>query len=218
MNSTELLEAFRDEMADVAEPYLWSDAAIYRYIDDAQKMFCRLTDGIEDSRTVALTQLDVVAGQEWLDHSPLILKIREAVNLASGRPFDVVPLEKTAAKGIRFDGRVGPPRYLVSGMENGALRLYPIPHEDFTLALSVFRLPLERITDAGLQDLEVDEQHHEALLLWAKHKAYDKQDSEVFDRSKSEEYATRFREYCGLAEREQNRVRHPAGTTIYGGL
>ena len=46
MNSTELLGTFREEMNDLQTPYLWSDALLYRYINDAQEMFCRRTEGI----------------------------------------------------------------------------------------------------------------------------------------------------------------------------
>ena len=35
MNTTELLAIFREEVADIELPYLWSDALIYAYIDDA---------------------------------------------------------------------------------------------------------------------------------------------------------------------------------------
>ena len=43
MDSTALHDLFRSEVRDEATPYLWSDAEIYSYIDDAQKMFCLLT-------------------------------------------------------------------------------------------------------------------------------------------------------------------------------
>lgn len=218
MNSTELLEAFRDEMVDTEAPYLWSDAAIYRYLDDAQKMFCRLTEGVEDSRTTALTQLAVTPGTEWLTLSPLILKVRTALRADNGREVSIIPIEKAQDLGIRFNGQAGPVKHLVAGMEKRALRLWPVPNETVTLNLSVFRLPLQKITDAGDQELEIDEQHHEALLFWMKHKAYDKQDAETFDRRKSDEFEARFRVYCTAALKEQERARRDNGTVIYGGL
>ena len=37
MTSGDLLDLFRDEMADKVTPYLWSDDLVFGYIDDACK-------------------------------------------------------------------------------------------------------------------------------------------------------------------------------------
>jgi hypothetical protein len=84
-NTTELLELFRDEMADAVVPYLWSDTLVYGYIADAQRMFCRLTNGIADARTPSVTELAVVPGAEWLILSRAILKVRAATRRDTGR-------------------------------------------------------------------------------------------------------------------------------------
>ena len=78
MDSGELHDVFRTDVEDREQDPLWSSAEVYRFIDDAQKMFCRLTEGIEDSRTPAITRLEFLAGQEWAPLSPKILKIRAA--------------------------------------------------------------------------------------------------------------------------------------------
>lgn len=218
MNSTELLEAFRDEMADAVAPYLWTDSAIYRYLDDAQKMFCRLTEGIEDSSTESVCRLSIEAGTDWYPLSNKILKVREAVDTATGRPYDVLNMEKASLKGVLFNGNPGPLKLFVTGLEKHKLRAWPLPAAPTTVELRVFRLPLRPITDDGDQELEIDEQHHEALLLWMKHRAYDKQDADTFDRRKAEEYEMRFRVYCASAFKEQERARRNTGTVVYGGL
>jgi len=218
MNSTELLEAFRGEMYDVETPYLWSDADVYRYMNDAQNMFCRLTEGIEDSSSADVCRLTVVAGTEWYPLSRKVLKVREAVNTATGRPYEVMNMEKASLQGVLFDGNPGPLKLFVTGMEKHKLRAWPLPSEDATVELRVFRLPLETITDIGDQELEVDEHHHNALLLWMKHLAFSKQDAETFDRGKADECEGRFRAYCHAALKEQERARRNSGTVVYGGL
>lgn len=218
MNSTELLAAFRDEMFDTVEPYLWSDAFIYRAIDDAQKMFCRLTEGIEDARTADITVLPIAAGTDWYTLSPLILKPRFAHRADNGRPVRIVGAELCDKLGIQFDGSTGPVTALVTGLEKGAARVWPMPNETVDLNLSVFRLPLEPITDVGDQTLEIDEQHHWHLLDWVKHLAYLKPDPETLNRKTAGEYEQAFRTYCAQARIEQGRVRHPAGAVAYGGL
>jgi len=209
-----MLTAFRDEMADQELPYLWSDAAVYRYIDDAQKMFCRLTEGIEDARSYSL---DITPGESWYETSSLILKTRDATRSDNGRDVPIVNIETAQYSGVKFDGATGPLKVLVSGFERNALRAWPVPDETVTVTLSVFRLPLVRIEEAD-QDLEVDDQHEAGLMLWVKHMAYDKQDAETFNKSKSMEYEQRFRQYCAAARVEQERRRRNTGTVIYGGI
>lgn len=218
MNSTELLDAFRDEMFDTVEPYLWSDAFIYRAIDDAQKMFCRLTEGIEDARTAGLTKIAVEAGTDWYDLSPLILKLRSVHRADNGLSVRVVGAELCDKLGIQFDGSVGPVTAVVTGLEKSAARIWPMPNETVDLNLSVFRLPLAPITGAGDETLEIDDQHHWHLLNWVKHLAYLKPDPETYNLSKSKDYEAAFRAYCAQARVEQGRARHPAGAVAYGGL
>lgn len=218
MNSTEVLEVFREEMNDTAIPYLWSDALLFRYLDDAQKNFCRWTEGIEDSSTPAICRLNVVAGTDWYRISPKILKVREAVDVATGRPVDVMNMEKASLKGVLFDGKPGPLKVFVTGLEKSRVRAWPLPNAAATVELRVFRLPFRDITDAGDQELEIDEQHHLALLMWMKHRAYGKEDAETFDRRKATEFEVMFRRYCAEAKTEQVRARHKAGTVVYGGL
>lgn len=218
MNSTEALDIFREEMNDVEVPPLWSDGLLYRYLDDAQKMFCRLTEGIEDSSTAGICRITVEEGTDWYPISTKILKVREAVDTSTGRSFDIVNMEKASLQGVRFDGKPGALKLFVTGLEKSKLRAWPMPNAGATVELRVFRLPLEDITDVGDQEFEIDEQHHMALLLWVKHRAYGKEDAEAFDRRKSDDFEARFRAYCSEARKEQERARRSTGTVVYGGL
>lgn len=218
MNSTELIETFREEMNDTAAPYLWSDALLYRYLNEAQEMFCRLTEGIEDSSTADICRLTITAGVDWYPISRKILKIREAVDVGTGRPYPVMNMEKASEHGVVFNGNPGPLKLFVTGLQKHMLRAWPMPAFSTTVELRVFRLPLEAITDSGDQELEIDEQHHLALLMWVKARAYGKEDAETFDRRKADEYEVRFRNYCFEARKEQERARRNTGVVMYGGL
>ena len=170
MNTTELLTVFREEVADVAEPYLWSNALIYGYIDDAQKQFCRKTNGIEDSRSFTLT---ITPATEWYKLDARILKVRRASHQTTGLPLDVLAYDKLDERGIRFNGQVGTVKTLVTGMEKSTLRAHPIPNVAEVVELHTFRLP--KTVEEG-DDFEIDEQHHPFLLHWVKHRAYNVQD------------------------------------------
>lgn len=216
MDSGELLAVIRDELGDTESPYVVSDAALLRYIDEAQKNFCRWTEGIEESRDPEITKFSLTPGGGWLELSPLILKVRAAVD-AQGRDIPVVGMELAPQMGITFDGRSGHVKALVAGLQRGMLRAWPSPSAPTTVRLSVFRLPLEPITTAGAA-LEIEEQHHEALLLWVKHRVYGRDDLEASNATKSQEYEARFRTYCATAFKEQERARRNSGVVMYGGL
>ena len=212
MNTTELLGVFRQEVFDLELPYLWSDALVYSYIDDAQKQFCRDTNGILDSRSF---KLKVVPGTEWYKTDPKILKLRDAVDPATGNLVPIIAVEKMRDNHMRFDGTVAPLKALVAGLEENTLRAWPVPSVAATIELRTYRLPE---TVAAGDDLEIAEQHHRHLLHWVKHLAYDVQDTETYDKGASEKYEMHHRAYCAKALVEQNRARRPVSTVTYGGI
>lgn len=211
MTTTELLAVFRQEVFDQEAPYLWSDALVYTYIDDAQKQFCRDTYGIADARSF---KLSVLSGTEWYKTDARILKIRSIVRADSGRDVPLLPVEKMDGD-MRFDGASGPVKALVSGLEKNLLRAWPKPNAAATLELRTFRLPTT--VETG-DDFEIDDQHVLPLLFWVKHKAYDVQDSETYDQHASDKFRARHDAYCAAAKNEQSRAMHPVGSVSYGGL
>lgn len=216
MTSGELLDLFRVEMNDRTEPKLWSDEFIFGAIDDAQKQFTRLTDGIPDSTTPAVVELAVTTAGDTYALHPAILKIRSARRLDNGRPVAVVNEEDMPTRNMFFDGITGTLQALVTGMDENSVRVWPMPREAADVRLSVFRLPLVDITDD--QAFEIGVQHHRHLLMWAKHLAYGVQDAETFDKTKSQEFKDRFEVYCFKAKQEQARARHKPRAVAYGGI
>lgn len=216
--STDLLTLFRSEMSDQAEPYLWSDEDIFGYANDAQRMFCRETEGIADATTAAVTEVDVTPGTTWVDLDPSIKQLREVFRSDTGRPIEVINREDMAARRWYFDGTTGTVKALVLGMQDNKARVYPDSNETVTLNLTVFRLPLVDITDVGDQAFEIDDIHVRHLLLWMKYLAYSKQDAEAFDRMKAAEFKALAEAYHVKVKEEQRRKRHKVRTVIYGGI
>ena len=212
MDSGQIKNLFRAEMFDLEEPYLWSDSLIYGFIDDAQKMFCRWTEGIEDGVSFRLA---LIPGVEWYAYSPLILKFRRAVDAVTRREIATINPEKLGLLGSRFYGYPGAPFALVYGIQKGMVQALPVPREVGEIRLEVFRLP--KPLEPG-DELEIDEHHHRHLLLWVKALAYNVQDADTFDRRKSDDFEQRFEAYCERARREQERARRVVGTVNYGGL
>jgi hypothetical protein len=280
MNSTEIHDMFRTEMSDVMAPYLWSDAEIYGFLDDAQTWFCRLTDGIADARTTAVTWANIVPGTDWYSTHDAIRQIRKITRVNDGSKIKTYTAEQADVAGIMFSPLLtGPIKGIVIGIEPHTFRVTPLPgsttvgvltvssgitalgivigmgltatgmpfgttvlsfvqNTSVTVSsnatasmplgtalafgtavnLSVYRFPLVTITEDGEQTLEIDTQHHTALLHWMKARAYDKQDIETFDRRKSDDFRERFTAYCARAQEEQQRARRVQGNVAYGGI
>ena len=215
MTSDDVLTLFRAEVADTALPYLWADEDVYGYIDDAQKMFCRWTDGIADVSSVFL-QLNVTPGADGMSTDLSIKRYRGAWRLDNGKEIDLISREIMPSKGLRFDGQTGPVRRLVIGMEDGYLRVHPVSNETVSIQLSVFRMPVNDITpDLAPQDFEINPRHHRHLLLWVKHLAYNKQDTETLDVNKSEKFKQAFKDYCAEVVIEDHLKRHTGGAVAY---
>lgn len=219
MTPGDLLTLFRSEVSDIASPYLWSDDEFFGYADDAQKQYARLTRGLIDSSTPAITEIPLVAGTNTYDLSPLVLAVRAARVATTGRGLDIVNQEDMPVRRMYFDGTAGVPQALILGLDTDKLSVWPVPIADVTVKLSVFRLPLVDIT--SLNDtvpFEIAPQHHRHLLLWVKHLAYSKQDVETYDARKAAEFEAAFEAYCVRAKKEQDRSRHKPRSVTYGGI
>jgi len=216
MDSYGLRDAFRADVDDSVAPYLWSDDLIASYADEAQKKFCRLTNGIADSSS-DLCSVDIEAGEPVADIDKRILKIRRVQRDSDGAKLHVYNLEDLDERGIRLTAQLGPVRAVVLGMEEHSVRWLDVPAVNDTATLSVYRLPLRTVTTSKTQ-LEIDEQHHRSLLLWMKHLAYARQDTDTHNEQLSQRYEAEFRAYCKEAKAEQDRARGKVRVVAYGGI
>lgn len=226
MESHELLCAFRDDVVDDVEPYLWTTPEVYRYMNDAYFMFVRLTGGIADGSS-AVTQLTAAVGVATTAIDKSIMRIRTARNVTdNNRPLEVINVqdEETLTEEdygiVNFSSSQtsGKVRYMIIGEEDEYVRWINIPDATVTIQLVVERLPLIPITRAQQRFTGVREEHHYHFLKWMRHLAYRKQDADSFNLVKSDQERDDFLGYCEMAKREKGIRRHKVRTTSYGGL
>lgn len=233
MTPSQLKDLFRSDVRDEAEPPLWSDPEIYAYMDDAQKMFCRLTGGLADSSTPEICNIRVTAGRLFAPYDKRILKLRDLRRESDGRNVTILNFEDLArtgtvsddygqfhgvGDGAKFSSTVGPVDSVVVGMDANKLRITNVPQADDVLQAIVYRLPLNAITGAADEEFEIDDQHVINLLDWMKYRAHKKQDAETYDRGRSAEFEQVFLAYCDQCKAERERREHKYRTVAYGGI
>ena len=225
MEVTELLDLFRLETDDLAEPYLWSDREFIIYLNEAQDTLVKRIGGLSDSSS-AITKITFKANDVLIKYDERILRIKSAKDdqnrKITVRNIDNFEKEMSDDYGNMTnagldDGRSGPVRYLVTDMEEDKIRLYPLPEADGYLRLYVSRRPFHEITDLD-STLEIRSQHHLALLYWVKYKAYLKQDVETFDQTKATEMRAFFEDYAVQAKNEKSGREDRKRIVAYGGI
>jgi hypothetical protein len=242
MTPKQLHDLFRTQIADTIAPYLFSTDEIYEYMTDAQRMLCRLTEGIPDATSADVTKIDFGPMVEYGSMSPLVLTVRGAYRKSDGREIEVLNIEDfrygtgglnidydylpgggNAAAGyadtLRWRIQTGPQiNAIILGMEKNKARCYPICTVGDTVMIETYRLPRGELTVSANCQFEVDAQHHRHLLLWMKSLAYAKQDVDIRDDRLAAQYEQDFTEYCEKARREQGRAKHKPRTVLYGGI
>lgn len=229
MNAQELYDQFRSDMSDVSSPYFWSDTDVFRYMDDAYKMFVRLMGGIADF-TSDFTRVDITAGEATATMDKRILRVMNATKVSSGGKIEII--NETDLPMIRDNdyGRVRPSyndntpgivRYMIIGAQRGVVKWVQVPEVDDVAQLSVYRLPATKITsntDLEFDFDEIGEEHVTHLGLWMRSKGYAKADADTFNGPLAEKFEKDFRAYCALAKAEWDRYKHKNREVVYGGL
>ena len=226
MNSTGLYEAFRSDVVDEARPYLWTDSEVWRYANDAYRMFVRLTGGVADFLSDACA-VDIVAGEATATLSPAILRIMSVTRRSDKNVIQVIneadvgkmrSSDYGQVKALVLDDRAGDVRYMVHGMQRGTVRWVMVPEVNDTADLFIYRLPFDTLSDFGQELTDVDEDHHIHLLDWMKHLAYKKQDADTFNPQASAQGKQDFEAYCSFVKAELERYKHKTRVVSYGGL
>lgn len=229
MNVSELYDRFRSDVVDTVKPYFWTDDDVFQYMDDAYKMFARLTGGIADF-TSDLTRIEITAGDPVGIYDRRILRISKAYRESDQAEIKVInQTDLTFIRGDDYgllrpaylDNLPGPVRYMVIGMERGKVKWLQLPEENDAALLHIFRLPVDRITQDTSDDFdfpEIGEEHVPHLVLWMKAKAYAKTDADTFNGALAEANEKKFTDYCTFAKAEAERERYKPREVVYGGI
>jgi hypothetical protein len=183
MEVSNLIEISRNLLHDTKIPYLWSDAELESYIDEAQKEACFRANVLIDATDNEICKIPISPNVNLYKYSPYIINIFE-VKLASSKENlqKIIDLDK-------FKEEVGFPPTHYSLSKHQYIEIYPTPNTSDILEMVVSRIPKRSVVDAPL---EIPEIHRTGLLDWVLFRAYMKQDAETYDTDKAQLHLSMF--------------------------
>lgn len=202
MTLGELIQYLRSELLrDKEQPYLWSDSALTRYLNEAQDQFARRTHWLVDEES-SFTVLETEVGEQVYSLDPRVVFLYAVYN-DEGRALRDGPRRQMSNQ----PGAAKPTAFTCDAA-TGKLRLYPAPDAVYTLYLRVARTPLQPlVNDADAP--EIPEEYHLALCDWVAYRALRNNDVETIQMAP----ADAFRASWELSVRDAKRevVRMSAG-------
>jgi hypothetical protein len=203
VNLGELRSATRELLGDETPQYLWPDATLDRFLNNAVREACiraRLLKN--DWQTLPeLCRYVVTAGESLIQLKPEVLVVRSGRLLGCDQKLWALTAESRDHQCSTWDSDSddrGTPRYLVMDLAQKTVRLYPTPDIDGSLYLRVWRTPLpaELMSDAQ-PDPVIALPDPEELKHWAAHEAYMIKDTETFDPARSANHLAIFEQRFG---------------------
>ena len=188
MKVADFIEGFRSSVGDNEVPYFWSAEEIVRYLNEAVQEACERAKLIEDRSTAAVCSITAQSGESTYSLHPSVFEIRRLT--FNGRRLDETSVEEMDQDCPGWESRSGQPRAFIfeqaSGVQPAKVRLVPTPTAAGPIALTVVRGALKPLSaDLDLARPELPERFHERLMDWVLHRAYLKQDADIFDPNKA---------------------------------
>jgi hypothetical protein len=200
MTFGEIEELTRYEICDETginpEDFRVKPAQMLAYANEAELEACIRARLLRDSSTPAICQIAVSSGISVYDYDPRIILILRGRMTGAIEPFARVSHTMMDRRLPGWQERCGEPQAFVTGMDTGKIRFDRIPSAAGTLNLSVSRGPLTPMK-ATKDSPEIHSRLHPALIFWIKHKVYNNQDSELFDKNRSDIHLAAFEQKFG---------------------
>lgn len=249
MTALELLrrlrvEVLRDTGGDTGVPDAWleddsgcrwSNAALCRYLAEAEEEAARRAYLLLDSQTPEICRIHVLPGQADYPIHERVLKV-DRVELASAVSTTYWRGRLTRVNRMMLDHgdicRTGQVHHYLLDMQGRTLTLVDTPTQEDELRLTVFRLPLRPFVTADPEDGSITEaeqqatpeilhRHHPDLIDYAAYLAFLSADPESEDAQRAATWMARFERKFGprpTAEQERtyaDLADTPAQTAVY---
>jgi len=187
MNLPELIAAARAMLDDPdvggdERDLLWSDDELVRWINEAQQEAARRAYLLFDD-TSSITQVQIDSSGNRFPVNQRVIRVNGARLIGGIHPY-LIPAneDELDIRDPQWGKRQGEPTRYVNRDKH--ILLDRIPTGPGVIQLEAYILPSELALGVN-ETLDIDPQHHEALLYWVKYRAYDKDDTETKNAEKS---------------------------------
>ena len=200
MNRDQLTAEFRTITQDRVAPYLFADASVWQWLDDAQTEAAIRGRLLHESENDSVCLIDVEAGTSVYPLHASLYEISHCAFKVAGAsrrdPVKLVSTEELDRTVTDWRDLSGTPLYAVQGDES--LRLVPRPIAAGALLLEGYRLPLKSLAISATAKPEIHAAHHRHLVHWALHRAFSLPDAETLDLGRADVAEQAFTTYFGL--------------------
>ncbi|MBI4695585.1 MAG: hypothetical protein HY749_16330 [Gammaproteobacteria bacterium] len=198
MKLVSLIAQWRADVDDAQQPFLWSEASVLNWFNEAEQEACRRAELIVDSSTAEICTLQVTANNPWVAYDPRIVRVLRA------RPVGHVGIGVLTMAEMderpNWEDETGTVlKALVTDMETGKFRCWPTLTANTTIAITASRLPLADMDDSVNAEPEIRAEYHLKLLDWVKWRAYSVDDVDGTDPAKARAALKRFEAEFGTA-------------------
>jgi hypothetical protein len=185
MTGAELIDAFRSDTGDTAQPYGWSDAELLRWLNEGQDEAARRARLFVESDNADVCRKAITAGNPMVTLDRRVVFVRRASVVGRSLPLKRMRVRDMDSwlPGWDVSTAQATPELFIPDYQSGALRLHSIPAANGELVMTVVRLPMSPITNGGVAPVgpEIANHLHESLLHWVKFRAYLKEDADLKD-------------------------------------
>lgn len=169
---------------------------ILKYANEAEAEACIRARLLVDSTTDSICAIQTSPGISVYDYDPRIVSILRGKITGAVRPIKRVSFTVLDDYYPDWDVQTGEVEAFVTGLDKGKIRLFRQPTVASPLNLTVARLPLNPMVD-DTSIPEIPEHLHAALVCWIKHKIFNNQDAELFDRNRADVHLQMFEQKFG---------------------
>lgn len=191
MAISDLVTRVREEILDdTVAPYLWSDALLTRYANEAVTEACKRTPLINRIGFITVT-----AGTAAYTLDPSAKQVLLAKLVSTQSPLtQTTTSELDAYVGPDWRDQQGTPSHFIK--QAHTITLFPKPSASDSLYLSTTNIPDD---DFDL-DEDIDANYHPGLLYYIAYRAYQKRDADTYSPELAASYLAQFDKYFGQAK------------------
>lgn len=201
MRLKQMIELFRDELADTQEPFMWQTKELVHYLNLAVQEACERAFLIEDRHTPSVCQFVTQSGVDSYTLHASIIKIKR-ITVAS-KLLHETSVEELDAQMSGWEGRTGKPHsFILEGPQGGVrsrVRLVPTPTVEAQVQMTVYRGALQLLKDDyDTGEPEIPPSLRDGLKHWVYRCALLKTDADAHNAVRAQDHEQMFDGIFGL--------------------